>query len=108
MSIITYPATAQDFEDHSRESLALSIWEDYYSLHGFKPRCMGLWDTEDPLLMDELRDSALYYFNASWEQVLREREHEKAMADQAMRKANRKALDARKFNSGFNALANAF
>lgn len=108
MSIITYPATAANFATHSREDLALSIWEDYNSLHGIKPRGMGLWDESDPLSMDDLRGKALYYFNASWEQVIREREHEKFMADQAMRKANKKASDARKFDRGFNTLSNAF
>lgn len=85
--------------NQKREELEIFIWETYRDIHGIKPRWYNFRNWGFMALIEEA-DSLGFC-------VVARIEREKQEAREKVRKANAKALAARKFNQDFNSLGAA-
>lgn len=92
--------TADDFEYNSDECLKTYVWDEYKSAFGIRPR----WMNFESMDREELVSHAVYVQNEVIDQI----NAEERQKHEDMLKANRKALESRKFEQNFNSLSNAF
>ena len=99
-----------------REELKNFIWDFYKYAHGIRPRWMHLWgEGEETWTLERLRAEADSggedYKRACEREEEEKRAREVARAERArerVRACNARALAARRFNRGFNALGSAW
>lgn len=85
--------------NQKREELEIFIWETYRDVHGIKPRWYDFRNWGFMALIEEADSLGAY--------VVARIERDKQIEKDRVKKANEKALAARKFDQKFNSLGTA-